>query len=287
MSKIDSREVFIPSRSRVGLTPQRIAWFAEATGFKYFVHDGGVFKVIAVEDDNLAGDELGFVRMGEMSEVLEGPVVDRSTTPKDTPPADPLAVITGDSDRPTIVVVDGFFSDPEAARRHALASDLAEHPERHKGLRSSDTQIHPDARRLIESVTGPMGHGHSAFQLNLAGEQLVFHSDTQRWAAVAYLTPNAPTGAGTSFYRSRSTRVRSAAELNRLAGKDGWPSASELESLTYGGALLDRTRWEEVDRVGNVFNRFVLWDARLVHGVSDMFGDTPKTGRLCQLFFWD
>jgi hypothetical protein len=57
---------------------------------------------------------------------------------------------------------------------------------------------------------------------------------------------------------------------------------------TFGdGAEFDRGRWEEIDRVGNIYNRLVLFDAHLCHGASAYFGDTITNGRLFQNFFFN
>ena len=38
---------------------------------------------------------------------------------------------------------------------------------------------------------------------------------------------------------------------------------------------------------GNVFNRLVIFDARLIHSAGDYFGHNIETGRLFQMFFFD
>jgi predicted heme/steroid binding protein len=276
MYKPEPSEVFEVRRHDI--EPARIAELADAAGYAYIAVKGQVYQVTG------AGSQLGY--RGPVCAVDElgrdtTPKVDRSTL------AEPEPTLAEEHEGPAITVLDGLYADPLRARAKALESDLEAHPERHKGLRSSDFPIPSLLREIFESVTGPVGHGHSCFQLNIAGEELVYHSDQQRWAAAIYLTPDAPPEGGTSFWRSRHTRARSSVDLDRMAGKDGWPSAGELEVLTYGGALLDRTRWQEVDRVGNVFNRLAIWDARLIHSVSECFGHDRETGRLCQLFFWN
>jgi hypothetical protein len=58
--------------------------------------------------------------------------------------------------------------------------------------------------------------------------------------------------------------------------------------LTFGGgAEFDRSRWEEVDRVGNFYNRLVLFNAQLAHGASAYFGTNLTDGRLFQNFFFN
>ena len=56
------------------------------------------------------------------------------------------------------------------------------------------------------------------------------------------MTPDAPINAGLSFYRGR---------LSGLRGRSSDPHLMELTFV--GGAEFDRSRWEEVDRVGNLY----------------------------------
>ena len=44
---------------------------------------------------------------------------------------------------------------------------------------------------------------------------------------------------------------------------------------------------EEVDRVANIYNRLVLFDAHLAHGASAYFGDRLENARLFQNFFFN
>jgi hypothetical protein len=55
----------------------------------------------------------------------------------------------------------------------------------------------------------------------------------------------------------------------------------------FAGGFFDRTRFEEVDRIGNVYNRLVLWNAKMIHAASGYFGQTIANSRLFQLFFFD
>lgn len=202
----------------------------------------------------------------------------------------------------SIIVVDHAYFYPEALRADALGTPMTRHPERHKGERGPEEPIDEPHRQLFEHLTGEaVGSGYSCVQLCLAGEPLVYHSDHQRWAAVAFLTPDAPVASGTSFFRSRLTGIERAPDEDVLAderermrvlpgdiGEPAWlRDVASLERDTYAGKLLDRTAWEEVDRVGNRFGRLVVWDARLIHAATDYFGSTVLDGRLFRMWFWD
>lgn len=242
---------------------------AKLTGHQYIALGGAVYNI-----------QGGMMFVGALANLME----DRSSMA--LPPPVPTFMAT--ALRSKVFIMDDFYAAPDGVRAAALASELVEHPERHKGARSSDFEIPPEVKTQFERLTGPMGHGYSCWQLNVGGETIVYHSDTQRWAGAVYLTPDAPPDAGTSFWRSRTApRVRSSNDLRIIVDGTVIVDEKHAEVLVYGGALLDRTRWQEVDRVGNVYNRLVVWDAKLVHSVSEYFGHNLDDGRLTQLFFWD
>jgi hypothetical protein len=89
-----------------------------------------------------------------------------------------------------------------------------------------------------------------------------------------FLTPNAPPQTGTTFYRSKNT------------GKKKIFDDAE-NSVVFKNGYLDSTEFEVVDVVGNVYNRLVLFDAKMFHAASNYFGKTLENGRLFQIFFFD
>lgn len=180
--------------------------------------------------------------------------------------------------RTRLIVVDDFYPSPADVRAVALSSNLEAHPERHKGLRGPEMPIPDGVARAIEMLTHEkITTGYSCFQSCRAGDQLVYHSDTQRWAGVIFLTPNAPPASGTSFFKSWRTGARASEEI----------LTPDAERETFAGKLLDRTAWEEVDRIGNVYNRLAIWDAHLIHSATDYFGADVQDARLFQMLFWD
>lgn len=107
------------------------------------------------------------------------------------------------------------------------------------------------------------------------------HTDSLRlcrYAAVLYLTPQAPKHTGTSFYRLRMPS-------GALGGNTcPSPHANLREALGIKGLPLEA--WKEDVSVPNVFNRLLLYRADLVHSASAYFGDAPRTRRLTAVFFW-
>ena len=123
-------------------------------------------------------------------------------------------------------------------------------------------------------ITEWEGHTmNGRFQSNKAGTPLVYHCDEQTWAACIYMTPNAPVATGTSFFQHRETKLRGGEE--------------NIHEAFNGKTFVDRTPYEMVDTVGNVFNRLVIWDAKLIHSATDYFGWDINSSRLFHIFFFD
>jgi hypothetical protein len=182
---------------------------------------------------------------------------------------------------PKIIVIDDFLTDPDAVRSLALSHEFVK---MHcAGLRTRERFLgvapyrEEFERILCRKVTNwDDNDANGRFQCCLASDAIPYHSDTQSAAGVLFLTPDAPVGAGLSFFRGRLSGIRSRCP------------DPHLMRLTYGdGAEFDRSRWEEIDRVGNLYNRLVLFDAQLAHGASAYFGTALENGRLFQNFFFN
>lgn len=182
---------------------------------------------------------------------------------------------------PSFIVVDNFLPDPLNVRARALAATFEQRRQDYKGWRSVERNLDLVDPAVLGKLLGvtvsdwetePM---NTKFQVCTADDAIVYHSDTQRWAGVIYLNLEAPIEAGTSFWRSRATQLRRC------------PEEYEVRCEMYDNKLLDPTAWDLVDRVGNVFNRLVLWDSQLVHSASCYFGHNTESGRLTLNMFFN
>ena len=88
------------------------------------------------------------------------------------------------------------------------------------------------------------------------------------------MTPNAPVTAGTGIYRYQDG-TRFEEELEIRGNKKIVDDYSQ-----------DYTKWELVDRVGNIFNRLVLFNSKQFHASLDYFGTSKEDGRLFQVLFF-
>ena len=116
---------------------------------------------------------------------------------------------------------------------------------------------------------------NGAFQYTTSRDRSWIHTDKwNNWAGVLFMTPDAPLTSGTAFYRFKDGATCEE-DGTILGNKDEVDRCSQ-----------DLTKWELVDRVGNVFNRLILFNAHRYHMSQDYFGDTKENGRLFQVFFF-
>lgn len=188
------------------------------------------------------------------------------------------------------LVVDNFYDDPDAVRDFALKQKFTADENYHKGSRTERRFLSDETHKKFESLLNKKiddwyAHGvNGVFQYCTAEDAVVYHYDEQTYAATIYLTPDAPPQCGTSFFRSKHNKISKVTEheANNL-GK----SRSELDQEIFQTGFYDKTNLELIDVVGNVYNRLVIWNAKLIHSASEYFGNDKTNSRLFHLFFFD
>jgi hypothetical protein len=199
---------------------------------------------------------------------------------------------------PHILAVDSFFNDPDEIRAIALAQNYREDLTAYKGLRSEQRFLWPHMREELSRLLGTpvtewLGHGaNGVFQQTSHQDPLVWHHDTQSYAAAVYLTPDAPPQSGTSFWRDRTHGCRRRPdhplERQRLGSEQAVAAARSVVYDPYN--IENGDNWELVESIAGLYNRLVIWDAALFHSATtyDHFtADSSAPTRLVQLFFFD
>lgn len=195
------------------------------------------------------------------------------------------------SEYPDLVVVDNFYDNPDEIRRIAMEQEF-EPSGYHKGKRTSTRLILDGTKEALERIIGRRiidwnQAFNGVFQHCNAQDPIVYHADVQSYAAMVFLTPDAPPESGTTFYRSKNNglwRSPTEEDLERY-GK----SFDELWAEMFGDPsnFYDGTRWEKVDVLGNRYNRLVMFNSKLIHAASQYFGDSMDNSRLFHMFFFD
>lgn len=212
---------------------------------------------------------------------------------------DPTGPPTEFSSRtPHLVAVDDFFHDPDEVRAIALAQRYGSDLRYFKGLRSEQRYLWPYMReelgRLIGTeVTEWLGHNaNGVFQQTDHSDPLVWHHDGQGYAAAVYLTPDPPPGSGTSFWRDSTFGCRRSPSHELEARRLGRAEAvAKAASVVYDPYNIEHgDNWELVESIAGLYNRLVIWDAKLFHSATSyegFDGNGNASTRLVQLFFFD
>jgi glycosyltransferase involved in cell wall biosynthesis len=193
-----------------------------------------------------------------------------------------LFSVNVESPKKRLFIVDNFYTIPDQVRKFALEQEFEGSSDWYKGSRTFKQFLYPQVKSAFEKIMGRKikeweSHGmNGKFQFCTPKDLLVYHNDSQTWAAMIYLTPNAPFSTGTSFYAHKETKIR---HIDEPGGVES--------SNCFSGGYFDSTKFELVDTVGNIYNRLVIFDARMFHAAAGYFGQTKEDSRLFQIFFFD
>lgn len=190
------------------------------------------------------------------------------------------------------LTIDNFYTNPDEVREFALKQEFKVRGN-YPGQRTKSfltVSLKKKLRDILYPFAGEITYWGSddtennytgSFQYTVSEDRSWIHSDsTTDWAAVCYLTPDAPLSAGTGIFRHKAT---------------GWShydykrenEPGYVESAPPGNEMRDYTKWEMVDRIGNVYNRLIMYRADNYHVSLDYFGQNMHDGRLFQVFFFN
>ena len=194
-------------------------------------------------------------------------------------PALPFYINNRQDQARRMFVVDNFYANPDEIRKYALTQVEYEEDNRwYKGMRSTTVYRPKGMKEAFEHIIGQriidFESGYNGvFQIMRSHDQQVYHYDTQRWAGMIYLSPNAPIVSGTRMHKSKINDTRHRDE----AGAD----------FAFQGDFYDSTKFDITDSAANIYNRLLIMDAGAFHSAGPYFGDTKENGRLTHLFFFD
>jgi len=187
-----------------------------------------------------------------------------------------------------IVVVDNFYMQPDLVRSYAIHNLTYSESDYHKGKRSDTSFILNGTLERFQDILGKTiynwnhpNYANGRFQYCTATDPIVYHVDSQNYAAMVYLTPDAPLQSGTATYKSIYTNKTKYQEA------EGADYEKAFKGRSSGLNFYDKTSFELVDNIANVYNRLVLFDAKNIHAAVNYFGDTKENSRFFHLFFFD
>lgn len=189
--------------------------------------------------------------------------------------------------KPNLFVIDSFYTNPDETREFILKQDFkvrGNYPGQ-RTISYANEDMKNDIQKVIEPLCGKITYWKSgnesdnyngSFQYTTSRDRSWVHTDHGTdWAGVLFLTPNAPLSGGTGIYMYEDgTRFEKEArerKINKLVNDHSQ----------------DMTKWKLVDRIGNVYNRLVLFNSKQFHTSMDYFGNSKEDGRLFQVFFFN
>ena len=173
-----------------------------------------------------------------------------------------------------IIIVNDFYKHPEKVREFAIQCNF-ETVGNFPGLRTKSfatSKIKEKfekiiGKKIIDFPQGRIYDYNGCFQYTLSNNKSWIHVDNyNNWAGVLYLTPDAPLNSGTKFYEFNDKSITDLNEKNKYSQ--------------------DFSKWTLVDRVGNVFNRLLLFNSKRFHISDEYFGNNIYNSRLFQVFFF-
>ncbi len=184
-------------------------------------------------------------------------------------------------------IIDDFYKDPDSVRDFALSAMYFDKGHGGVGWRTRKQYIFEGVKEKIEETMGAKitnwadvysicGVFQSGFGDRGGIPPLVYHADAQQWAAMVFLTPNAPFETGTKIVANKKSKIYHTSQSDNI-----------LDYFPQQETFVDGTLYEDVDTFGNVYNRMVIFDGQSIHSSMGYFGHSISTGRLWQMFFFD
>ena len=190
-----------------------------------------------------------------------------------------------------LVVVDDFYQDPDLIREWTMDNLTFKNTGASKGERSQRFSIAGTKEKFEKILGTPVhnwnygGYANETFQFCTADQQTVYHMDQQNYAGMIFLSPFAPPSSGTNFYRNKITGRSSFPD--RKTKKGNVEFLRSFKGFNKNLNFYDGTQHELIDRIGNKYNRLVLFNAQQIHAAGDYFGDSIENARYFHIFFFD
>jgi hypothetical protein len=197
-----------------------------------------------------------------------------------------------------VTIVENFYENPDAIRTFALGQKYKSRAQMQgagyvfPGCRTKDLSL--INKPLFENVSKKIislfhNENHDVMRWAITtnfqsvsaefGQGVIHRDHNTVFAAVLYLTPNAPLEAGTSLFKPNN-KFDEEKYVNSLKKNDRLFDKGEiLMDIDY------HEMFDEVVRVNNVYNTLILYEGDQYHAANKFFGSKLKDSRLAQVFF--
>lgn len=196
-----------------------------------------------------------------------------------------------------IFLVENFYDQPDRVREYALKSryaniEMTDYP----GYASQATLSTDALKTRFEEILNAQiivdnerfTWGGFRFITEDTGQRGIIHADAATdWAAMVYLTPDAPLNSGTGFFRHKASGF-SGPPSEREARALGYADSSEFDDAVVNPDKADWSKWELERSVEPVYNRLLIFKGScLFHAPLGGGGTNQADARLAHIFFFN
>ena len=196
-----------------------------------------------------------------------------------------------------ITVVDNFYENPDEIRKFALSQqyeychEIKDIAFTFPGSRTKDLSIiYPELFQKVchklTSLFHNFEHDILRWQITTCFQSVtkdyeggvIHHDDNTVFAAVCYLSKEAPKNSGTTLYKEGKLFDQQKYEAALIANderfKKNQPVVTEYHHM-----------FDEIVSVENIYNTLIIYEGHHHHSANEFFGDTLENSRLAQVFF--
>lgn len=187
--------------------------------------------------------------------------------------ADPAGGVHRDT---SIMILENFYENPDEIREKALGMEFnvkGNYP----GQRTEPFIPEGTKERLEKLLNNKIVYWpdtyNGSFQYTTGENKSWIHRDKTEWSLVVYLTPNPPVDGGTKTY------VHKASDLTKSNDPE---IVKQMDADSN-----NHDAWHVLDKIGNRYNRAILFRGHNSHMSDLYFGTDKNDGRLFQTFFFN
>jgi hypothetical protein len=197
---------------------------------------------------------------------------------------------------PSFLMFDDFVANPHELRRQALNLGYsgADKAGNYPGITSDRALPIPGLDDFVSRAIGaPVRaapgtlHGHCRLTLRADRGLSGVHVDPAFYSGILYLSLPEHARGGTDFYRHKRTGLERVPTTAEGVLGAGYADVNDLIEGVVNRDTLKPAAWERSFTAPMRFNRLILFSPWLFHNARPGFGDTPETGRLAYLMFFE
>jgi hypothetical protein len=200
-----------------------------------------------------------------------------------------------------VTIVDNFYENPDLIRKYALSLEYHQSDGRWPGFRSSliseiNRSFFDTFSNKLFSLFFDFKHNDLEWSVDTNFQKINkfssdindiknsgwIHADKGLFSGIVYLNPDDYLYSGTSIYKLKPGEVHDCPQKTRYLHYTNSKEFDEYESKIE--KEYNNSKYIESIRIENVYNRLVIFESGVYHGVPTFYSESDEP-RLTQVFF--